>query len=117
MGRSSDQEHDQKRHAQIRTWFQNVCDKQTYDPEWDFEDHVFWVKWQAPLLLIMKPSRYQPYDRAQEWTRKEPKRSSRLLDSFAEHYVLHVERLLKDVAGELPLKLVNKQYSTAQPKQ
>ena len=45
---------------QIDIWVRDVCDKQIYDPNEDVEEQIFWTKWQAPRLLIMKPSRFQP---------------------------------------------------------
>jgi hypothetical protein len=46
----------------IRIWVKDVCDKHVYDPNEDFEERIFWRKWQAPMFLVMRPSRFQPYD-------------------------------------------------------
>ena len=89
----------------IRIWVRNVCDKQIYEPDEDFEERIFWRKWQAPMFLIMKPSRFKPYDAETVWERNDAETSSQLLESFAEHYVLHLEVNLKRVAGEAALAL------------
>jgi hypothetical protein len=64
----------------------------------------FLEKWQAPMLLIMKPSLPQPYERSREWERKDAKSSSQLLDHFGGHYVLHLEIKVKRAAGKAALE-------------
>ena len=88
----------------IRIWVQNVCDRQPYTPD-DMDEQIYWRKWEAPMLLVMKPSRYMPYDPAKVWDRNDPETSSGWLDSFAERYVLHVEAKLEKLAGETALEL------------
>jgi hypothetical protein len=89
----------------IRIWVRNVCDKQVYDPKEDLEERIFWRKWQAPMFLVMKPSRFQPYDALRVWERNDAESSSRLLESFAEHYVLHLEVKLERASGDAGLAL------------
>jgi hypothetical protein len=89
----------------IEIWIRNVCDKQIYDPKEDFEDHIHWRKWQAPMLLVMKPSRYMPYDRAREWERNDRETSVRWIEAFAEHYVLNLEVKIEHAAGMAALEL------------
>jgi len=89
----------------IRLWVRNVCDKQIYDPKEDMEELAFWRKWQAPMFLVMQPSRFAPYDPEKVWERNDAETSSQLLESFVEHYVLHLEDNLKRVAGEAALAL------------
>ena len=89
----------------IRMWVRNVCDKQIHDPNDDPEEWIYWRKWQAPMFLVMKPSLYQPYEAARVWERKNAESSSRLLESLAEHYVLHLEVRLRRAAGDAALAL------------
>jgi hypothetical protein len=89
----------------IEIWVRNVCDKQAYDPNDDAEELFFWRKWQAPKLIVMKPSRYLPYDPSGVWERFEAVRSRELLEAFAEHYVLHAEGRVKKVAGQVAVEL------------
>jgi hypothetical protein len=89
----------------IRNWIQNVCDKHSYDPNEDREEQIFWRKWQAPMFLVMTPSRYKPYDPATAWERNDAVTSQQWLDSFAQHYVLHLEGKIKKAAGEAALEL------------
>jgi hypothetical protein len=88
----------------IRIWVQNVCDRQPYTRD-DMDEQIYWRKWEAPMLLVMKPSRYMPYDPAKVWDRNAPETSSGWLDSFAVHYVLHVETRLEKLAGQAALEL------------
>jgi hypothetical protein len=67
----------------IRIWVRNVCDKRPNESKGDIEERLLWLKWQALMLLTMRPSRDQPYDRAQEWAREDIESSSSLLDAFA----------------------------------
>ena len=89
----------------IEIWIRNVCDKQIYDLKEDFEDHIHWRKWQAPMLLVIKPSRYMPYDRAREWERNDRETSVRWIEAFAEHHVLHLEVKIEHAAGMAALEL------------
>jgi len=83
----------------------NVCDKQVYDPTEDDDEQIFWRKWQAPMLLVMKPSLYQPYEAVMEWERRDAVGSAQLLEHFAQHYVLHLEAQLSEAMGEATLEL------------
>jgi hypothetical protein len=89
----------------IEMWVRDVCDKQLYNPNEDREESIFWRKWQAPMLVVMKPSRNMPYDAATVWERNDTETSLRLLKMFTEHYVLHLENKLKKAAGEAAVKL------------
>jgi hypothetical protein len=92
----------------IDIWVRDVCDKHIYDPNEDMEEQVFWRKWQAPLFVIMTPSLYTPYDAAAVWDRKDAESSSKLLQHFAQHYVLHLEVKLRKEAGAYALELAKK---------
>jgi hypothetical protein len=89
----------------IRLWVRDVCDEHRYDPDEDREEQIFWRKWQAPSLLIMKPSRFRPYDSAKVWERNDPETSSNWLDKLADHYVLILESAVKGAAGDAALAL------------
>jgi hypothetical protein len=98
----------------IEIWVRNVCDKQVYDPNDDDEELIFWRKWRAPMLVVMKPSRQRPYDAATTWERKDAKASAQWLKSFANDYVLRLEMKLREKAGEAALHLA-KQPKPVQP--
>ncbi len=89
----------------IRIWIKDACDKQIYDPGDDPEERIFWRKWQAPMFLVMRPSKYKPYDEVTVWERNDSETSSQLLESFVDDYVLHLEISLRRVAGEAALAL------------
>lgn len=92
----------------ILIWVRDVCDKRPYDPEEDFEEQVYWRKWRAPLFLIMRPSRYHPYDAETAWDRKDAETSSQWLEMFAQHYVVHLQSELREAAGAAALELAKK---------
>jgi hypothetical protein len=96
----------------INIWVRDVCDKHVYDPNEDIEEKIFWRKWQAPLFLIMTPSLYTPYDAAAVWDREDAESSSKLLQHFAEHYVLHLEVKLRKAAGAFAMDLAKRPIST-----
>lgn len=89
----------------IDLWLREVCDGTKVDPDGDFDEQVFGTRWQAPMLLIMEPSRYQPYDPEKNWVRFEVDRSWNIRRGFAEHYVIHLEANLKRVAGQAAVEL------------
>lgn len=83
----------------IQRWVQDVCDRQVHAPGDDPEEAFYWRKWQAPSLIIMVPSRYQPYEAEKAWNRNPPETSAKWLESFADHYVRHLEGKVKKVLG------------------
>jgi hypothetical protein len=89
----------------IDLWIRNVCDQDVYDPNEDIEAQIFGKKWQAPRLLIMKPSRFHPYVAAANWERLDAETSLSLRKAFAENYVLHLEVQLERAAGQAAVEL------------
>jgi hypothetical protein len=89
----------------IDHWVRNVCDKEAYDPNEDIEDHIFGRNWRTPRLLIMKPSRFQPYVAGTDWERLDAETSLSLRRAFIENYVLHLEVQLDRVAGQVAVEL------------
>ena len=90
---------------QIDLWVRDVCDKKPYDPTEDSEEQTHWRKWQAPRFLIMRPSRYEPYDAARAWERVDAETSMRWRKMFYEHYVIHLESRLRNLAGSAAVEL------------
>jgi hypothetical protein len=89
----------------IELWIKNVCDKQAYDPTEDSDELIYWRKWQAPMLIVMKPSRYMPYDPATVWERSDTETSQRWLKSFAENYVIQLQIPIDRFAGQVAVEL------------
>jgi hypothetical protein len=83
----------------IQRWIQDVCDRQVHSPGDDPEEAFYWRKWQAPSLIIMVPSRYQPYEAEKAWERNPPETSTKWLESFADYYVRHLAGKVKKVLG------------------
>jgi len=98
----------------IRIWVRNVCDVQLYTPE-DMEEQIHWNKWQAPMFLVMKPSRFMPNDPAREWERNDTETSSKWLDAFAADYVLHLEVKVEKAAGIAAVELAKQPRPPASP--
>jgi hypothetical protein len=88
----------------IKMWVQSVCDQQVYDPKDDTGELIYWRKWQAPLLVVMTPSRFRPYDAATAWERADAETSMRWLDAFAELYVQHLEDAVEKAVGDTVLE-------------
>ncbi len=87
-----------ERHV-IVIWVRNACDTQPYDPNEDMDEQIFWTKWQAPLFVIMRPSRFHPYDRSRVWERQNCETSSQWLESIANYYVIRLEHSITHAAG------------------
>ncbi|MBB5066098.1 hypothetical protein [Granulicella mallensis] len=99
----------------IDIWVRAVCDTDPYDPDEDFDERIHRTKWQAPRFLIMKPSRYEPYDAAKAWERVDAETSMRWRKMFYEHYVLHLELKLRNLAGEAAVELAMQRQPATQP--
>lgn len=97
----------------IELWIKRVCDVQVSTPDEDTDDRVFWRKWQAPLLIVMDPSRYQRYDAATAWDRHDLESTDGLLMHFAQAYVLHLEDHLRRMAGKAAVAIAKSPRSTA----
>lgn len=88
----------------IVIWVRDVCDEHRYDPNEDMDERIYWRKWQAPTFLVMKPSRFQPYDPTRVWERFDPQTSSQLLEAFADDYVIRLEMEIERQAGQARLE-------------
>jgi hypothetical protein len=75
------------------------------------EELIYWRKWQAPSLTIMKPSRYRAYEKDKEWERNDAETSARWLANFADDYVVRLESRVKKLPGELALKSAKQERS------
>jgi hypothetical protein len=87
----------------ISNWVKSVCDTSPYDPNEDADEQTFWRKWNAPSLIIMKPSRYRAYDANTVWERNDAEKSVSWLASFMESYVIKLESQLKNEVGLVTL--------------
>jgi hypothetical protein len=96
----------------IKIWVRDVCDKQVYDPKDAPDEFAFWRKWQAPRLIVMTPSRHLPYETARVWERYDVADSLRLLEAFAETYIIKLEMSLRRVAGQAALNLAKQPKPT-----
>ena len=99
----------------IEMWIRDVCDVRVYDPHEDQEELIFWRKWQAPRLLVMKPARHWPYDPAKSWERMDAKESRGLLEAFAVDYVIRIEGSVKKLAGNLAVEMAKQPQPAPQP--
>lgn len=97
----------------IEIWVRDVCDKQPLDPDADTEEPIFWRKWQAPKLIVMKPSRYLPYEPSAIWERFDAVRSRGLLEAFGEDYVLQAETPVEKAIGQARVELAKRPKSAA----
>ena len=103
----------------IKFWIRAVCDPPDYgtDVDWDDPDGIIMGKtWCAPMLLIMQPSRYMPFDAARQWERADRETSKRWLSSFAESFTIHVKIQIDRRAGEKTVELAKQPKPAPQPK-
>jgi len=80
----------------IENWIKEACDKKVVH---------YWRLWKAPLFLITKPLRDQPYEAARAWERKDAKTSNELLNWFEDLYVVFLDGKLEQAAGEAAVEL------------
>jgi hypothetical protein len=98
-------------------WIKRVCDVQRRDRdnvETD-EEFVFWRKWRAPLLLVMEPSRYAPFEAERMWERQDEDTTIRWLDLFTGDVVRGLEKVLKDAVGQAHLVEMKRQPVATPP--
>lgn len=88
----------------IEKWVKEVCEKQVFDRTDDPEEHVYWRKWRAPMLLFMKPSRSEPYEASRVWESANAKASLECLTFFSGHHVGQSIEWLKNAEGEANLE-------------
>ncbi len=101
---------------QVKLWIRAVCDPPDYssDMDWSEPDEVIMGRtWCAPMLLVMKPSRYMPFDAARQWERVDRETSKKWLKSFAEMFTIGIKIHIDRLAGEKTLELA-KQPKPAQ---
>lgn len=78
----------------VKMWIRAVCDPPDYgiDLNWDEPDEMIMGKtWCAPMLLIMKPSRFMPFDAARQWERVDRQTSKQWLSSFSKMFTINVK--------------------------
>ena len=92
-------------------WIRAVCDPPDFDTDlnWDDPDEAIMGKaWCAPLLIVMRPSRYMPFDETRQWKRADRETTKGWLNSFAEFFTilikLHIDRLADEKTVELAKK-------------
>jgi hypothetical protein len=100
---------------QIVRWVRDVCDEQPYDPTEEMDEQIYWRKWQAPRFLVMKPSRSQPYDSDRVWERSDPQTSSKLLEAFADDYVIRLEMAIDRDAGRARIEAAKTKPAAGPP--
>lgn len=89
-------------------WIRAVCDPPDFEPhlKWDDPDEIIMGRtWCAPMLLIMRPSRFMPFDATRQWERADRETSKQWLNSFAEMFTIHIKMHIDRVAGEKTVEL------------
>jgi hypothetical protein len=89
----------------IKRWVRDACDVQVHSPGDDPEETFFWQSWQAPSLVAMRPSGNRSYEDERAWERNPPETSAKWLESFADHYVQHLEGKVKALVGFASLQM------------
>lgn len=101
---------------QVKSWIRAVCDPPESDKDlnWDDLDEIIMGKtWCAPMLIVMSPSRYMPFDATREWERTDRETSKRWLTSFARMFTIHVKMRIDDLADKKTVELAKQPKSPA----
>ncbi len=100
-------------------WIRAVCDPPDFDTDlnWDDPDEIILGKtWCAPMLLVMCPARFMPFDTARQWERADRETSKRWLNSFAEMFTIHVKMHIDRLAGQKIVELAKQPKPAPEPK-
>ena len=83
-------------------WIKSVCDIQpnTFS---DLDEQLHWRQWRAPNFLIMKPSKFAPYDPKWVWGRQDEATSLKWLTRFARDLEIRLKEQLRYAAGQAQL--------------
>jgi hypothetical protein len=103
----------------IKFWVRAVCDPPDFstDLNWDDPDEIIMGKtWCAPMLLVMRPSRFMPFDATRQWERVDRETSKRWLDSFADMFTTHIQMHVDRLAGEKVVELAKQPKPAPEPK-
>ncbi len=102
----------------VKFWIRAVCDPPDFDTDLNWEDPdetIMGKTWCAPMLLIMQPSRFMPFDPARQWERVDRETSKRWLNSFAEMFTIHIKTHIDRLAGEKTVELAKQPRPSAEP--
>lgn len=83
---------------QVESWLKTCCDIQPYIPG-DSDESIYWRKWQAPRLVLMKPSLGAPFDASRVWEREDVETSLHVAEAYKDFFVRHLESVLKECVG------------------
>lgn len=100
-------------------WIRAVCDPPDFDTglNWDDPDEIIMGKdWCAPMLLVMHPSRFMPFDPRHVWDRADRETTTRWLSSFADFFAIHIKLHIDRLADEETVELAKKPKSASTPK-
>jgi hypothetical protein len=101
-------------------WIKHACDVQQLPApdriREEFEETVFWRKWQAPKLIYMQPAGNAPYDPKTVWSREDQARTKELLTARSKRFVEFLDLSLEKMAGASHVKVAqDTQYSERTP--
>lgn len=103
--------------SRVKLWIRAVCDPPDHsiDLNWDDQDEIIMGKtWCAPMLIVMRPSRYMPFDAARQWERADRETSKRWLKSFAEMFTIHIKMRIDRLAGVETVELAKQPKARSQ---
>lgn len=89
----------------IERWIRAVCDVQPAQDDEDWQEQVFWRRWEAPQFLTMKPSMHYPYDATRLWDRRVAESSAGLLKHFSQGHVIQLQEVLRKATGNAAILL------------
>jgi hypothetical protein len=101
-----------------KLWIRAVCDPPDFDTDlnWDDQDEVIMGKtWCAPMLLVMRPSRFMLFDATRQWERVDRDTSKRWLNSFAQMFTIHIKMHIDRLAGQKIVELAKQTKSAPEP--
>lgn len=96
----------------ITAWIMDVCS----DPEMPMGEQINPKTWRAPRLIQMRPARdLLPYDASQVWELLDSDLSWKLVQAFADEYVLRLDRVIRIEARWTSGHLAKRSTSSASP--
>jgi hypothetical protein len=109
----------QSHENQVKFWIRAVCDPPDFSTDLNWGDPyevIMGKTWCAPMLLVMRPSRYMDFDAARQWERADRETSKRWMSSFAEMFTIHIKIHIDRLADEKTVELAKQPKSVPEAK-
>jgi hypothetical protein len=103
-----------------KLWIRSVCDPPAHDIDFhsdDVDDIVLGRTWCAPMLVVMRPSRYMPFDPEHVWDRTDRETTKSWMKSFCEMFTIHMKLHIGRLAGQKAVEFAKQPWPATEQKE